>query len=274
MPRMLPASSRTSSIDLASLTPPPLPRPPAWICAFTTQTPSSSASAALTASSTEKAGMPRGVGMPKRRKISLPWYSWIFTPRSPTSWSSSPRKRGPRDVRRTTLDSRLRGNDERKRRRFAPSSRRSAVPLRIVAADGIGRRLERVTAIELKGFVLARLDLAPQSGEHLDRGGRRVRQQFGDMAAAAHAAHRVVEGLAKAVQQARAGELPVRCLDAIACAFVRHAVGADVDGPDDEVGANGHARPHVVHGHAGRSQPREQCVVVILDVGQMAFEIE
>ena len=25
------------------------------------------------------AGMPRGVGMPNLRKISLPWYSWIFT---------------------------------------------------------------------------------------------------------------------------------------------------------------------------------------------------
>src|SRR6266496_3064066 len=98
-------------------------------------------SAALTASSTEKAGMPRGVGMPKRRKISLPWYSWIFT---------------------TLALSR---------------SRRSAVPLRIIAADRIGRRLERVTTIELEGFVSARLDLTAQAGEHLDRSGRRVRQQ-------------------------------------------------------------------------------------------------
>src|SRR5438552_4610817 len=139
--------------------------------------------------------MPRGVGMPKRRKISLLWYSWIFTTRSSTSFSSSPRKRGPRGVRRTTLDSRLRGNDERKPVRSAPWSSRSAVPLRIIAADGIGGRLERVTAIELEGFVPARLDLSPQAGEHLDRGGRRVGQQFGDMAAAAHATHRVVERL-------------------------------------------------------------------------------
>ena len=32
------ASFFTSSMDLTTLTPPPLPRPPAWICAFTTQT--------------------------------------------------------------------------------------------------------------------------------------------------------------------------------------------------------------------------------------------
>jgi hypothetical protein len=34
----LPAYWRTSSSDLATLTPPPLPRPPAWIWALTTQT--------------------------------------------------------------------------------------------------------------------------------------------------------------------------------------------------------------------------------------------
>jgi hypothetical protein len=32
---MAPAFSFTSSIVFASFTPPPLPRPPAWICAFT-----------------------------------------------------------------------------------------------------------------------------------------------------------------------------------------------------------------------------------------------
>jgi hypothetical protein len=36
MPMMASAFSRTSSMFLASFTPPPLPRPPAWICAFTT----------------------------------------------------------------------------------------------------------------------------------------------------------------------------------------------------------------------------------------------
>ena len=37
-PRMRVASFFTSSIDFTTLTPPALPRPPAWICAFTTQT--------------------------------------------------------------------------------------------------------------------------------------------------------------------------------------------------------------------------------------------
>ena len=32
------ASFSTSSTDFTTLTPPALPRPPAWICAFTTQT--------------------------------------------------------------------------------------------------------------------------------------------------------------------------------------------------------------------------------------------
>ncbi len=79
MPRISPASFLTSGIERASLTPPPLPRPPAWICAFTTHTGPPSDSAAFTASSTENTGMPRGTGMPYLRKISLPWYSWIFT---------------------------------------------------------------------------------------------------------------------------------------------------------------------------------------------------
>ncbi len=75
MPRILPACSRTSSGERATLTPPPLPRPPAWICALTTQTLPPSVRAAATASSTENAGMPRGVAIPYLRKISLPWYS-------------------------------------------------------------------------------------------------------------------------------------------------------------------------------------------------------
>jgi len=75
MPRICEAFSRTSAIDLATLTPPPLPRPPAWICAFTTHTEPPSSSAARTASSTLNAGMPRGTGTPYSRRICLPWYS-------------------------------------------------------------------------------------------------------------------------------------------------------------------------------------------------------
>jgi hypothetical protein len=47
----------------ASLTPPPLPRPPAWIWALTTQRPPSSAQIAR-ASSGSAVTLPRGVGTP------------------------------------------------------------------------------------------------------------------------------------------------------------------------------------------------------------------
>ena len=57
MPRICPASAFTSSSVRASLTPPPLPRPPAWICAFTTQTAPPSFCAASSASRTVKAGV-------------------------------------------------------------------------------------------------------------------------------------------------------------------------------------------------------------------------
>src|SRR5881628_3855086 len=78
MPRIFPAHSRTSSGDFATFTPPPLPRPPAWICAFTTHAFPPSSRAAFTASSTEKQGTPRGVATPYLHRISLAWYSWIF----------------------------------------------------------------------------------------------------------------------------------------------------------------------------------------------------
>src|SRR5438445_476369 len=64
MPRICAAFFFTSSTDFATFTPPPLPRPPAWICALTTQTLPPSFLAASTASSTENAGKPRGVGTP------------------------------------------------------------------------------------------------------------------------------------------------------------------------------------------------------------------
>src|SRR5262249_57632543 len=72
------ASVFTSSIDLTTLTPPALPRPPAWIWAFTTTTGVPRSVAALAASSTENAGKPRGVGTPNSRSTALAWYSWMF----------------------------------------------------------------------------------------------------------------------------------------------------------------------------------------------------
>src|SRR5512135_644544 len=155
MPRIWPASERTSSIERASLTPPPLPRPPAWICAFTTQTGPPSCCAALTASSTENAGMPRGTGTPNLRNSSLPWYSWIFT--------------CPPD-----------------------SSCRAAIPLRVVAAHGFGGRLERVAAVELERLVGAFVLALLQAGERLHGRGRQVAQHLGQMGTPAHVPHRVV----------------------------------------------------------------------------------
>src|SRR5262252_6152879 len=78
MPKMLDAWAFTSSMERASLTPPPLPRPPAWICAFTTHTGPPSDFAAATASSTDMQATPRGTATPYCLRISLPWYSWIF----------------------------------------------------------------------------------------------------------------------------------------------------------------------------------------------------
>jgi hypothetical protein len=71
-PRIRVASFFTSSTDLTTLTPPALPRPPAWICAFTTHTGPGSWFAALTASSTLNAAMPFGTGTPKPRNTALP----------------------------------------------------------------------------------------------------------------------------------------------------------------------------------------------------------
>jgi len=74
LPSICSAKALTSSTDLARRTPPlspasaslnlPLPRPPAWICAFTTHTGPGSAWAAATASSAVKAGAPCATGTP------------------------------------------------------------------------------------------------------------------------------------------------------------------------------------------------------------------
>src|SRR5882724_9646928 len=81
MPSIFLKTSPASSGLRASLTPPPLPRPPAWICAFTTTTPlpeAISSRAAATASSWELTSLPRGTATPYPRRSSLAWYSWIF----------------------------------------------------------------------------------------------------------------------------------------------------------------------------------------------------
>src|SRR5450830_530703 len=77
MPMIFLASSTASSGVFASLTPPPLPRPPAWTCALTTARPPNSF-AIRPASSGESVTRPRGVATPNPRRISLAWYSCIF----------------------------------------------------------------------------------------------------------------------------------------------------------------------------------------------------
>src|SRR5215212_6094166 len=80
------ASFSTSSIDLTTLTPPALPRPPAWICAFTTHTGPPSSFAALTASSDVNAGRPCATGTPNFARTAFAWYSWMFIRRSPGAY--------------------------------------------------------------------------------------------------------------------------------------------------------------------------------------------
>ena len=58
------AVSTTASRLSTNLTPPALPRPPAWIWALTTQRSPPNALAALRASSGEKAGVPLGTATP------------------------------------------------------------------------------------------------------------------------------------------------------------------------------------------------------------------
>src|SRR5882672_6702202 len=142
MPRIFPAQSRTSSMDFASFTPPPLPRPPAWICAFTTHTLPPSFLAALTASSTLKQGVPQGVGTPYFLRISFAWYSWIFIAglclnrtrgglarRIPACMRRAPEKK-PRDRQ-------LEG-----RRKSRPAGKRGKYTAKARAADATRQRSE------------------------------------------------------------------------------------------------------------------------------------
>ena len=78
VPSIALAASRTSSGVLTSFTPPALPRPPAWICALTTQWLPPIALAASAASLAVRATRPGGTGMPTSANSCLAWYSWKF----------------------------------------------------------------------------------------------------------------------------------------------------------------------------------------------------
>src|SRR5687768_11749372 len=82
IPKIFLIAASASALVFATFTPPPLPRPPAWICALTTTTSVPArfctSGTAASASSTENAGTPIGTGTPYFLSSSLPWYSWIF----------------------------------------------------------------------------------------------------------------------------------------------------------------------------------------------------
>src|SRR5688572_8229879 len=240
MPSIDDASFSTSSIDRASLTPPPLPRPPAWTCAFTTHTGPPSCFAALTASGTENAGSERETRMPYLRNTSLPWYSWIFI--------VAPARRA--------------------------QSRCAAIPLRIVAAHDVALRIERMAAVELERLELAFVLPLPQPGEHLHGGRRQVAQQLGQVRASFHAAERLVKRLPEALHQVRTDELPIRVLDALAPGWIGNRIHPRLDVDDRHRLVDREAHPHVVHGLARPSRPAEQHDVVILDVGEMRLDVE
>src|SRR5512140_2727050 len=71
------AYSRASAGVFANFTPPPLPRPPAWIWAFTT-TGVPNSSAMISASAGVSATFPFGTATPYLERTALAWYSWIF----------------------------------------------------------------------------------------------------------------------------------------------------------------------------------------------------
>src|SRR5450755_1669564 len=204
MPSIFEAMSRTSSIERARFTPPPLPRPPAWICAFTTHTVPPSVFAASTASSTENAGKPRGVATPYLRKSSLPWYSWMFM------WAAGEELRKEGAAKILSVLVRLAGGVD---------LIGAAVPLGIEASHGGGRRGERVAAVELEGLALGVLHALAR--HRLERRGRERARELGDVGAAAHAAQQFLHALLVAGPDGEAHEELVRGDDLVAVVDVR-----------------------------------------------------
>src|SRR4051812_11440824 len=84
----------------------PLPRPPAWIWLFTTQTGPGNCFAATSAIAASSSGTPFEIGTPKSCSSALAWYSWIFMgwPSKPSTIRHGGMKRSaPKQVRRDLL---------------------------------------------------------------------------------------------------------------------------------------------------------------------------
>src|SRR5690349_4637773 len=184
MPRIFWAVSRAALAPLTTFTPPPLPRPPAWICALTTTNSLSvsaiSALAAASASSGLNAGRPLGTGTPSFLRISFAWYSWIFT--SGTSellpgFDHLAHRRGRLVEHRLLLGGQLDRHDLLDAA-SADHDRHAQVEI-----------LVAVLAIEVRGARQQALLVLEVRGRHRDRGGRRRQEgagphQLHDLAAA------------------------------------------------------------------------------------------
>src|SRR5207244_3808396 len=70
--RTPPLSPADASLNL------PLPRPPAWIWLFTTQTGPGRVFAATSESAARSTGAPFEIGTPNSCSSALAWYSWMF----------------------------------------------------------------------------------------------------------------------------------------------------------------------------------------------------
>src|ERR1700687_2829357 len=102
-----------------------------------------------------------------------------------------------------------------------------------------------MAAVELERLFVA-LYLAPQSCKRLYRRGRRLRQQFRNMAASAHAAHCSVKSLWKPVEQAGPDERRIRGRDLLARTRIGHLVRLHLDGTDHIVSPDSDPHPHLV----------------------------
>src|SRR6267154_2247408 len=100
MPSILRAISPASSALLASFTPPPFPRPPAWIWALTTQTGlfASSSRAAATASSGVLAGLRGGTQVHRDGRPRKGRFRWYNRPAKERGFADPDPRRGAGDL--------------------------------------------------------------------------------------------------------------------------------------------------------------------------------